>query len=137
MKKIFPLLLTLLLAFGCNKEKIYQQNLNGEWSVYKYLLNNVDRYDLFQSRYPGYKISFTDNGAFTETYVNTDTVQNVGTYTFKDNDEKIVLTHTGYEMVDTVLVPHTVIREFTIFNLTKDHVQLSTDSSQLYMEKKM
>lgn len=138
MKKLFPLFVLLAVIAGCSKEKIYKENLNGEWSVYKYLLHNVDRTILFNTNYPGYKITFTDAGQFTETYVGSpDTVTNAGTYTFTDNDEKILLTHTAYTMVDTVLVPSIVEREYTIFNLTKDHVQLRSDSSQLYMEKKM
>jgi hypothetical protein len=138
MKKLFSLLLLLSFIAGCSKEKIYKENLNGEWSVYKYLLYNVDRTTLFKATYPGYKLICTNTGQFTETYVgNPDTVTNTGTYTFTDNDEKIVLTHTAYVLVDTVLVPKTITRKYTIFNLTKDHVQLRNDSSQLYMEKKM
>jgi hypothetical protein len=138
MKKLFPLFALLAVIAGCSKEKIYKENLNGEWSVYKYLLHNVDRTTLFKSTYPGYKLVCTDGGQFTETYqASPDSITNTGTYTFTDNDEKILLTHTTYVLVDTVLVPKVVKREFTIFNLTKDHVQLRDDSSQLYMEKKM
>lgn len=138
MNKLFPLLMLLVVIAGCSKEKIYKENLNGEWSVYKYLLHNVDRTTLFKATYPDYKLVCTDGGQFTETYQGSpDSVTNTGTYAFIDNDEKIVLTHTTYVMVDTVLVPKVVEREFTIFNLTKDHVQLRDDSSQLYMEKKM
>lgn len=134
MKKLFAALMLLVFIAGCSKEKIYKENLNGEWSVYKYLLYNVDRTTLFNTNNPDYKITFTDAGAFTES-TTADTV--TGTYSFIDNDEKILLTHTTFVWVDTVEVPKEVKREYTIFNLTKDHVQLRNDSSQLYMEKKM
>ena len=32
--------ITTLVIAGCNKEKIYKENLNGVWTVYKYLFNN-------------------------------------------------------------------------------------------------
>jgi hypothetical protein len=137
MKKLFAALMLLVIIAGCSKEKVYKENLNGEWSVYKYLLHNVDRTNLFNTTYPGYKITFTEAGAFTEWYLSADTVEHVGTYSFIDNDEKILLTHIELDLVDTTYVPREVKREYTIFNLTKDHVQLRNDTSQLYMEKKM
>ncbi|MCW5907987.1 MAG: hypothetical protein KIS94_09025 [Chitinophagales bacterium] len=135
MKRLFPVMLLLLIAAGCGKEKIYKENLNGEWNVYKYLLHNVDRTVLFQGLYPNYKLTFTESGTFSEFYTNPDTVVNNGTYSFTDNDEKILLVHTAYNLVDTLLVPYEVKRKYTIFNLTRDHVQLRNDSSQLYLEK--
>lgn len=145
MKKLLPVLLLMIIAAGCNKEKIYTDNLQGEWEVYKYLLYNVDRTDpYFTTKYPGYRITFSGS-SFTEKYGTVDTTTINGTYAFAENDEKIVLSHTTYtytevqdslgNVVDTIETPSTYEREFTIFNLTKDHVQLRDDSSQLYMRK--
>ncbi len=142
MKKTVLLFAVLLVIAGCNKEKIYKENLNGVWEVYKYLLYNVDKTASFQNKNPNYTITFTDDGKFTEFLTNPDSVYINGTYAFADNDEKIVLTHTdnsGFSidsLGDTTFIPQTIEREFTIFNLTRTHVQLLTDTSQRYMNKK-
>lgn len=139
-KKVIMWLIVLVAAAGCNKEKIYKENLEGIWNVYKYLLNNNDKTTTFNSQYPGYTITFTKDGNFTEFYVNPDSTYINGTYAFADNDEKIVLTSsyntfTLDSLGDTTYTAHNVDRSYTIFNLTRDHVQLRNDSSQLYMEK--
>ena len=141
MKKIISLVVIAVLAVGCNKEKIYKENLNGVWHVYKYLLRNVDKTQQFQNLHPNYSITFTESGSFTEFDVNPDTTIVMGTYSFADNDQKLVLENNYYTYVtdsvgDTVsTITHTVVRPYTIFNLTKDHVQLRNDTSQLYMNK--
>jgi hypothetical protein len=140
-KTILPLLVVILVIAGCNKEKIYKDNLNGVWQVYKYLLNNVDKTLQFQNQHPNYTITFTNDGKFTEFLTNPDSVYVSGTYSFTDNDEKIVLenaynTYAFDTAGDTIFIPHTLTRAYTIFNLTKDHVQLRNDTSQLYMNKK-
>lgn len=134
MKKLLAAFLLLVVAAGCNKEKVYKDNLNGTWQVYKYLLHNVDKTVAWGAQYPGYEIAFTDGGAFTETFYAPDTSSVTGTYSFTDNDEKLVLENTYLDLSDSTT--KTLKREFTIFNLTKDHVQLRTDSSQYYMSKK-
>lgn len=152
MKKMISLLLIIIVVAGCNKEKIYKENLEGTWQVYKYLLYNVDKTQYFHTQRPNYSISFTSSGAFTETVINNvpDTTAVTGTYSFEDNDEKIVLSHfnltyradsigldtMGYTIYDTVEIRTEVLRKYTIFNLTRDHVQLRNDTSQLYMNKK-
>jgi len=154
MKKILPLLLIVALAVGCNKEKTYKDNLDGTWEVYKYLYRNVDKSHLFDSLNYGYTITFTSGGQFTEKTIESidasvlpnDTSFNVteGSYSFKSNDEKIVLTNADNYVnyvtdtngnVDTLYTPYTITREYTIFNLTRNHVQLLTDSSELYLRK--
>ena len=150
MKKLLPVLLLLIVAaIGCNKEKVYTDNLQGEWNVYKYLLYNVDRSSLFANANPGYSITFDGSNFIESTVLATapDTIRNSvnGTFTFDDNDEKLVLNYVGTRytpvtdtsgnVVDSIAVPYAYKREYTIFNLTKDHVQLRNDSSQLYMRK--
>lgn len=144
MKKLLPVLLLLVIAAGCNKEKVYTENLQGEWEVYKYLLYNVDRTTLYNSQYPSYRITFSGSN-YTESYVMGDTATVNGTFSFADNDEKIVLNYKTYtytpvldsanNVIDSIEVAKDAKREYTIFNLTKDHVQLRNDSSQLYMRK--
>ncbi|MES2620087.1 MAG: membrane lipoprotein lipid attachment site-containing protein [Bacteroidota bacterium] len=152
MKKMISLLLIIIVVAGCNKEKIYKENLEGTWQVYKYLLYNVDKTQYFESRHPNYSISFTTSGGFTETEINSvpDTIAVTGTYSFEDNDEKLVLSHfnltyrtdsigmdtLGYTIYDTLEIRTEILRKYTIFNLSKDHVQLRNDTSQLYMNKK-
>lgn len=140
MKKIVAILLVVIIVAGCNKEKIYKENLNGVWQVYKYLLRNVDKSQQFQNQNPNYTITFTEDGKFTEFLTNPDSVYVYGTYSFTDNDEKILLENTYNTFTldtagDTIFIPHTLKRDYTIFNLTKDHVQLRNDTSQLYMNK--
>ncbi len=148
MKKIYALLVIVLAVASCNKETIYKENLNGIWEVYKYILNNTDKTTQFKATHPNYTITFTSDGKFTEFLTYPDSTYVNGTYSFSDNDERIVLTnnyntmsvntYTDTLMVvhnDTILTSHTLIRKYTIFNLTKDHVQLRNDTSQLYMDK--
>lgn len=132
MKKIVAFVFVLAVIAGCNKEKVYKENLNGTWKVYKYLLRNVDKTGLFNSKFPNYYIKFTKDGAFTEFYKNPDSTFVNGTYSFADNDEKIILENTYLDPIDSV--NKTIKRKYTIFNLTRDHVQLRNDTSQLYMD---
>ena len=141
MKKIFSLLLILIVVAGCNKEKVYKENLNGTWTVYKYLRNNTDKTAQFIIDNPAYSISFTEAGAFSELVTNPDSTYTNGTFRFEDNLTKIVLENTFSTFVidtagDTTFIPKTIKRPYTIFNLTRDHVQLRNDTSQLYMNKK-
>lgn len=133
MKKIYAMLLVVLVAVGCNKEKVYKDNLNGEWTLYKYLLYNTDKTSVFQSRFPNYAITFSDAGTFSEFYTNPDSVNITGTYYFEDNLEKIVLENQYLDLSDSIT--KTWKRKYTIFNLTKTHVQLRNDTSQLYLSK--
>ena len=134
MKKLFAAFMLLVVAAGCNKEKIYKENLNGEWQVYKYLLRNVDKTTTFAATYPDYSITFSESGSFVEYYASPDSIVVNGTFSFADNDEKLVLENEYLDLTDST--NKTYRRECTIFNLSKDHVQLKTDSSQLYMKKK-
>lgn len=139
-KKIFSLFVIILVIASCNKEKTYKDNLNGTWEVYKYLHDNVDKTTQFKIEHPGYSITFTYDGKFTELLVNPDSTYVNGTYSFTNNDEKIVLenaynTFTLDTAGDTLFTLHTIKRPYTIFNLTKDHVQLRNDTSQLYLDK--
>ena len=142
MKKILLLLAVILVIAGCNKEKIYKDDLNGIWQVYKYLQRNVDKSQQFQNQHPNYTITFTSDGKFTEFLTNPDSTYTNGSYAFADNIEKIVLTHTDYSnfsidtLGDTTFIPATIEREYTIYNLTKTHVELFNDTSALYMNKK-
>ncbi|MCS6935112.1 MAG: hypothetical protein NZM35_08190 [Chitinophagales bacterium] len=132
MKKYLFAVAITAFVLGCNKEKIYKENLNATWRVYKYLLYNVDKTALFNSRYPNYRITFTKDGNFTEFYTNPDTNIINGSYYFEQNNERLVLEHQYLSLPDSTL--KTAKRKFTIFNLTRDHVQLRTDTSQLYMD---
>lgn len=136
-KQTLPVIITalLFLVAGCSKEKVYNENLEGTWGVYKYLWQNIEQTNQFIARYPSYSITFTNDGKFVEQFANPDTVIINGTYTFTDQLEKIELEHTAVKLVDTVEVPYQVKRKYTIFNLTRTHVQLRNDTSQLYMKK--
>jgi uncharacterized protein YxeA len=89
MKKIYVMLLVVLVAAGCNKEKVYKDNLNGEWTLYKYLLYNTDKTSVFQSRFPNYAITFSDAGTFSEFYTNPDSVNITGTYYLRITSKKL------------------------------------------------
>ncbi len=48
MKKIISLCLMLLVLAGCKKqEQVYENDLNGTWTAYKYLFNNIDQTSQF------------------------------------------------------------------------------------------
>lgn len=148
MKKLLPVLLLLLVVAGCSKEKTYTENLQGSWEVYKYMLDNVDRTNLYNFHYRNYTITYSGND-FVSTFCNDttclDSTSLSGTFNFADNDEKLVLNYTYYtytpvtdtsgNVIDSTKVTHAFKNEYTIFNLTKDHVQLRNDTSQLYMRK--
>ncbi len=154
MKKIYALLavaVTLVVA-GCNKEKVYVNDLTGTWHIYKYLYRNVDETAQFLSANSGYTITFTSDKKFTETYVSLhdtiiggvtyqDTVYslpNSGTYAFADKDVKLVLTDSTWRLVnDTTLIRTPRQRTYTIFNLSGSNVQLNTDTTQAYYAKNM
>jgi hypothetical protein len=149
MKKLASILLIIVVIAGCKKKTdIYKENLNGTWNVYKYLLNNTDKTQQFQNQNPNYSISFTEGSAFTELITNPDSSFTTGTYSFAASDEKLVLTNVYYTyttdtawvdttnfIIDTISISHNSARTFTIFNLTRDHVELKTDSSVRYMKK--
>lgn len=140
MKKVIILFAIVVFIAGCNKEKIYKDDLQGVWTVYKYLLYNVDQTATFKTQHPNYSITFTNDGKFTEFVTTPDSTYINGTYSFANNDEMIVLDNTYYTFTidtagDTTKIPHTLERKYTIFNLTKNHVQLRNDTSQLYMSK--
>ena len=80
MKKILLLLAVILVIAGCNKEKIYKDDLNGIWQVYKYLQRNVDKSQQFQNQHPNYTITFTSDGKFTEFLTNPDSTYTNGSY---------------------------------------------------------
>ena len=67
MKTIFSLLVIMLLAAGCNKQKTLQKNLAGTWQAYKYLLYNADETQQFMNRYGTYTITFNGNNQFVRT----------------------------------------------------------------------
>jgi hypothetical protein len=92
----------------------------------------LTKQDLFNAQFPNYYITFTDAGQYTEFYINPDSTFVTGTYSFDDNDEKIILENTYLDPIDSV--NKTIKRKYTIFNLTRDHVQLRNDTSQLYMD---
>jgi hypothetical protein len=149
MKKLASILLVIVVIAGCKKKTdIYKENLNGTWNVYKYLLNNTDKTQQFQNQNPNYSISFTEGSTFTELITNPDSTYTTGTYSFAANDEKLILTNVYYTyttdtawvdttsfIIDTIATSHNYARTFTIFNLTRDHVELKTDSSVRYMKK--
>lgn len=134
--KILTLLLVVLVIAGCNKEKLFKEKLAGTWRVYKYLLYNVDKTTFFQNTYQDYKITFTEGGEFTEYYSSSgDSILVNGTYSFDLNDDKLTLEHNYFDVTDSST--KTLKRRYTVFNLTEDHVQLRTDTSQLYMDTLM
>jgi hypothetical protein len=133
MKKfLIPIvmLVTVLTVASCNKEKLNKEKLAGTWYVYKYLLYNIDRTDMYfpandtNSALHPYTIAFTEGGQFTEIAVGADSTVVTGTWVFEDNLEKITLEDTVYNK-----------RTYTIYNLTRDHVELLNDSTRRYMRK--
>jgi hypothetical protein len=133
MKKVIALLAILIVVAGCNKSKDYEKDIKGTWKVYKYTLHGGDR----TSQYKDYNIFFGDNNSYVNFQVATDTSYAIGGggYHFEDDGNKLILTDTTLMQVDTVWVPHVTSQTYSVFNLTSVHVQLRTDSSELYMSK--
>ena len=148
MKKTLVLMCILILAAACNKSKKYSNDLAGTWTVYKYLLNNVDQTASFKNRLINYSISFTSGGTFKETYgtpsdtsigglpvPDTAYISNSGSYSFTDQTSVIVLTDTLRALVDSVWVTTGNVRQYQIFDITTMDVQFVNDTSRLYMSK--
>jgi hypothetical protein len=137
MRKFFPVLLLLILVIACNKQKALKQDIAGVWQVYKYTVHGFDATAQFDSLHPGYTITFTNNGQFIESDTNRSILfANAGTYTFKDNNQVLALIDSASVQIDTITVLGLRERDYTLFDLNKQTVQLVTDSSDTYMSKK-
>jgi hypothetical protein len=150
LKALLLLALTVILLPGCKKaitetcfDGIRNQNekgidcggsctpypnFYGNWRVYKFLLNNIDKTTQFANQYPHYSLSFTQNGGYEEFYLNPDTIKTTGTYAVIDTD-------LSCSPVRIELNANIPARSYTVFNLTTDHMQLRNDTSQLYLTK--
>lgn len=153
MKKIlgFVVVALIIVVAGCNKDKLYSKDLTGTWHIYKYLYKNVDETNQYLTANAGYTITFTSDGKFVEKSASVhDTViggviypdttysgVNAGTWAFANKDIELVLTDSTLVLRDTVLVPTTRSRTYTIFDLTGSSVQLDTDTTQVYYAKNM
>ena len=136
MRKLLPLLVLLLLAISCNKQKAVQQDLTGVWQVYKYNLHGFDATALFDSLNPGYTLTFA-NGKFIEADTSRSLfLANSGTYFLKDNNQMLALIDSVSVQIDTLTISGLRERDYTIFGLSKTTLQLVTDSSDTYMSKK-
>ena len=153
MKKIsgIVVLAVLLVLAACNKDKLFTKDITGTWHVYKYLYKNVDETAQYLTANAGYQITFTSNGKFLEEYgtLHDTTINGVpyqdttfsgldaGTWAFANNYNNLILTDSTLVLNDTVLVPTTRVRTYTIFDLTGSSVQLDTDTTQVYFAKNM
>jgi hypothetical protein len=128
MKLYFCLFLLILILPGCKKEQtVYQSNIKGTWQVYKYVLYNIQETGVFQDNYTDYTIKFDGAGNYSEFYHNSvDTFTPHGTYYFTSYYNTLVLTQSQ---------PDSLVRTYSVFDLTGSAVQLRTDTSQLYMSK--
>jgi hypothetical protein len=140
MKKVISLCLLLLILAGCKKRaQVYENELNGTWTAYKYLYNNIDQTSQFAQQYKNYTIVFTNSGTFTESYLpNADTpgIVKHGSYHFINNYQGIALDDTILIPVDTTYYDSIFERQYTMFDLTGASVQLRDTSSDIYLQKK-
>jgi len=138
MKQCLCAFLLILFAAGCRKEStVNQNNIKGTWQVYKYYLNGLDQTLLFQDEYDDYTITFNGAGAFTENYHSSvDTFNIQGTYYFTNYYQELVLVEPIVDSMNGVVHDTAYQRQYNIFDLTGVSVQLQTDTSQLYLQKK-
>jgi len=135
--RIFFVVILLVVLASCNPRKALQQDLTGSWQVYKYNLHGADATYLFDSLHPGYTITFTNNGQFVETDTSGAAVTlNAGTYTFKNDNQVLALMDSVAVVIDSVTVTTIGERDYILFDLNKQTVQLLTDTSDTYMSKK-
>lgn len=136
MKKFVSLALLLVVFAGCNKEKRYENDLNGTWTIYKYLLNNIDQTNQYLAQHQNYTITFTNSGQFTESY-SFDSVPTVkhGTYHFINYYQGIALVDTLYIPIDSTVYDSLYERDYTLFDLTKASVQLRDSADDFYLQK--
>jgi hypothetical protein len=132
MKKILIALTGLFLIAGCSKTAEYSQDLTGQWIIYKLTYKNVDityRSSAGDSLRDGrYNILFTADGKFVEQYygnpASPDTAFNAGTWSFQKQNGQL-------QLVDSI----NKTRNFTIFNLQGNSVELLKDGYDRYMRK--
>src|SRR4051812_11126356 len=118
MKNIFTLLVILLLAVGCNKEKGLQKNLTGTFQAYKYMYRSADETKQFFNQYGSYTITFNGSGKFIRSYSKPDTTLTAGTYHFANNDQELVLVDSVYTPRDSVYILSINQEQYTIFDLS-------------------
>lgn len=128
MKRVFFLAAILLVVASCNKGKEFTADLQGQWYVYKMLKNNIDVTAVvpYSDTLHNYRITFAGNN-FTEcNQFPQDTIPVCisGTWAFKDSYQSVVLT-------DTI----NGVREYTVFNLQGDHVELRRNGENRYFRK--
>lgn len=132
MKKLLIALIGLSLIAGCSKTTEYTGDITGQWVIYKLTYKNNDityRSSAGDSLREGkYSILFTADGKFVEQYYGTpaptDTSLNAGTWTFQKQNGQL-------QMIDSV----NKTRNFTMFNLTGNSVELLKDGYDRYMRK--
>ena len=137
MKKIASLLVLLVVFAGCSKQKRYENDLNGTWTVYKYLYYNTDQTTQYLQAHQNYTITFTNSGQFTESFT-FDSVATVkhGTYHFINYYQGIALDDTLYIPIDSTVYDSIYERQYTLFDLTAASVQFRDSADDIYLQKK-
>ena len=131
MKKLFFVLVALIVLGGCSKQTELTGDITGTWYIYKLTLFNVDQttQSKFVDTLSHYQITFANGGQFVEkTVLNVstthDTIPNTGTWAFQNNYGQLVLT-------DSI----NKTRTYTMLNLQGNHVELLKDGETRYMRK--
>ena len=125
MKKLAVIVVALLALASCKDDVKLNDNIQGEWYIYKLIRDNIDKTNLLQDTLKNYRITFSGNNYTEQNIFNTtDTARISGIWEFQDNLATL-------SMTDTI----NKTRKFTIFNLEGNHVELRRNGENRYMRK--
>ncbi|MFN8308950.1 MAG: hypothetical protein U0T73_03210 [Chitinophagales bacterium] len=124
MKKALAVIAALAVLAGCSDSKKLNDNIQGEWYIYKLIRYNIDETAFLTDSIKNYRITYSGNNYMEKNVFGTDTVYASGTWEFRNNLETLALKDTaGKERV------------YTIYNLEGNHVELRKDGESRYMRK--
>ena len=95
MKKVAAFLLIVMVSVGCaTKDEKARTNLTQVWRIAKVFQNGQNITTSYLENHVNYRISFSNNGTFLETYLPVDGGNEIavsGTWVFSDGINKITL----------------------------------------------
>lgn len=120
-KKLIFLSLFGMLFCACTVEQTNTNYIARAWQINKFYQNNTDFTAQFKATFRNYSISFTKDGLFTESYVDTTNspVGTAGTWKFNNGVKNLIL----------VYGDSTRITNYKIILLTKQNLNVQRDST--------
>jgi hypothetical protein len=106
MKLAYFLLAFCFILVSCEKQRLNDAThaISDTWQVVKYEINGSEQTDYFLSVYTDYRITFSENGSFTEQYYNFGSAVVInGTWLLQNNVNELKLVDsTGTRIYDII-----------------------------------